>query len=234
MAKPSLKSYLQMNIKNVVWLKRMAMRGGHPVAERRLLEMANRLGKSANRRLDTLERHGKTLYAYDLAQSFLQVAYEDTRYRTDITDPEEAYNQFLSVRQFMNKSTSTLKGYTAVEDKRIQAFRDTMDLPKSMTKKDVSNLLKFLGEKPIRKLIAEHFKGSGDVIDAFREKTADNPTAKDEILELVKAYQRTEQFGDLLPTGERLYYDELAKYLKGQINLTIKEGKIIRGKNKGK
>lgn len=218
-------------------LRREALAGDNKAADR-LSRLATSMAKESNRRLSRLEKAGFKQYAYEGAVGFTERAFGSNRYIENLESVQEQYLEIMSMRKFLEKETSLIKGQRRVQRMRIKAFRDTLGLTKNtfskdyMTNKEIADFLRFLGEKPIRNLLADyHQHGSGEIVELIRKNFEKRPSARNDILMLFREYSRTKSGGANVPQNERLYYDELMQYLKeGSLPdyVTIDEGKIKR------
>lgn len=231
---------MALNIPPVHVLMRLRQEAlaGSARSKKELEKLNKQMARESNRRLSRLEKSGFTVYAYEGAIGFTQSAYGTNRYAESGISIEDAYVQALSMRKFLGKDTSTVKGQRDVEKRRIAQFRQTMELTKNRASKDymtnaqISDFLRFLGEKPIRNLLSNTYRaGSEELVEDIRGQYTRNPSARKEILKLVDEYLKTEKSGELIPKKERLYYPELVQYLKtGKLpdGVELKRGKITR------
>lgn len=228
----TLKDAQNLTISSIMKIHARAQRGDAE-AVTALSQASFLLAREANKRLSRLESHGKTRYAYELAMSFTKPAYDSSRYAENLDDARAMYVQILSARKFLEKRTSYLKGQKEVDDQRIEMLRVSLKLPESgkgsMSKSQLNKFLTVLGESPVRKLLKEmHHNGSKELVELMQRSYARKPTARAEIVSLFKQYNDTK--ARLVKPENRLYYDELIDYLKGNKleNVKIVKGKVYR------
>lgn len=198
-----------------------------------LSKMDKLMAKEANIRLERLERHGYSQYAYEFAKNFTDTAYGGSvRYDENLADADAMYRQILSTRKFLQKPTSRLQGQKNTERLRVETFREMFGLEKKdMSDRLVRDFLRLLGETPIRQLLSEQHHGkSGETVEIMARAYITRPTARREISKLVKQYMLTRDKPNSVKPENKLYYDELMDYLKGNKinNVKILKGKVYR------
>ena len=113
-------TYLQ-----TVWQKTVAARHGDAAALQWLRDTNDELVSQANRRLDTLERHGYTNYAYKYAQNYTDTTFGSDRFilsSEHALTPRQLHRQIGAAYHFNQLKTSRAKGYKESEEKRLDTF----------------------------------------------------------------------------------------------------------------
>lgn len=188
------------------------------------------MSKEANRRLSKLEQKGYTYYAYNLAGDFIKNAFGENakRYEWSDEDNRANYQTFLSMRTFVSKKTSTIKGMEAVNRERVNFFREKMHLEKYkfgakmgtnrnyVSNAEIIDFLKFLGEKPVRTLLKEVGKGWSEelVEDMGGQLKEGDPNFWKDLLDVFRYYMIGKEHPERVPQSEQLYYNELRDFLK--------------------
>ena len=202
---------------------------GNKEALNSLKEYNAYLAKKSNARLIRLEKAGYDYFAYDLAMSYTKPAYGTNRFKTGgFETPKDIRRQIFQMETFLEKKSSTIKGAKQIERDRLDRFRDNFNIarpnqknvntggyePLTMSDNELKGFLKFIGKKPIRKLITENIKGSGDMIDILRGKySSEDEEVQQEIVDLVERYHFLKE--NKLEMEENYYYDNLYADIKG-------------------
>lgn len=142
-----------------------------------------RLANIANRRLKDLEKADMAYYAYDRLTHFTKQLFGKNRLVTGkkLTDSiRDIYDALLEVKTFLKAPTSTVKGMTEINKRRIEHFREIgVDIPLGRE----ADFLDFLGSAEwngISALIGSgpmlddinHLFNSGNSIEAIQEAFA--------------------------------------------------------------
>lgn len=177
------------------------------------LEQINiRLKRESNNRLENLERHGYTQYAYDLATSFTKTAYKSNRFKgIEITDPKDLRRQIMQMQVFLSKRTSLVVGQKEVENVRIETLRKREPFVNWNSRK-IKEFLKFLGDRNVRDLVDSHTVASGEQVDIIFG--AYTKTKRSEIEEMIQRYIDTQNGLHDVGDEDFLGYDQLMQYLK--------------------
>ena len=220
-----MREYTRQDINHLV---RESYKGNTEALES-LKEYNAYLAKKSNARLLRLEKSGYDYFAYDLAMSYTKPAYGTNRFKTGgFETPKDIRRQIFQMETFLEKKSSTVKGAKQIERDRLDRFRDNFNIlkpnqkltvrvghePIVMSDKQLSEFLKFIGKKPIRKLITDNIKGSGDMIDLLRGKyDFENEEVQQEIVDLVENYYYLKE--NKLEVENKYYYDNLYADIKG-------------------
>lgn len=221
-------------MKELMRLRKNA-RKGDKRAINALIRRSEKMAIRANKMLNRLASHGYTKQAYMSAQTFIQSAYGDNadRYKTNLKDIDAIYQQALSIEHFLSLKTSTLSGTKEVENARVAGFR--LRFPKmsaGMSKRDILDFFDFLAEESVDAYLSESsMYSSGDEVDSFLYAVNHEDLEYDAIVEAIERYQET--FANPSPDeSENFYYDDLQKYLKGEITVKFDGRKVIINKKK--
>lgn len=188
-----------------------------------------RLKREANNRLENLERHGYTQYAYDLATTYTKTAYQGSnRFKgIELTSPLDMRRQIMQMQTFLSKRTSFVAGQQQVEKRRLDTFKTmiyrynlTHDKPIHMSDRKLKNFLKFLGDRTVRDLVDSNSAVSGEQVD--RLMGAFQHTKLDELMSIISKYSDT-QAGLVSSRDEDfLGYDKLIQYLENPTDFKAK------------
>lgn len=224
-------------------LLRLSRKARHNEASlNRLRTKVVRLVERANRMLDTLESHGYVDMAYVSATNYTQNAFGSDRYAdpTDM-DATSIYRMARDINHFLTLRTSTVSGQEQLNSERIAIFRDRFltkrdeqgNITKQykMSNKQILDFFKFLKRRPVARLLdsAGRYE-SGEIIENIATALNDDKSF-DEIMKVLEAYWNTEEqmpYGQM-PESQAVYYDELQKYLKGELSIYFNDkGQIVR------
>ena len=173
-----------------------------------------RLKREANNRLESLERHGYKLYAYDLAVTFTKTAYKSNRFKgIEVTDPTDLRKQIRQMQVFLDKRTSLVAGQKEVEKARIEKFKENPVFAKWNSRK-IKSFIKFLGDKNTRQLVDYNSRVSGEQVD--RLWGAFQNTKREELDKMIQRYIDSENGITDASDEDFLGYDELIKYLENK------------------
>lgn len=199
----------------------------------------------ANRMLDRLESAGFTEQAYKSAQNFTRIAYESNRFDTELTDMKAMYRQLVAINHFRSLETSTIGGNIAVQKRRIKRFREfthsvdddgnylySREL-RTMTNAQILDFFSFLHEKPIDTALnsAERYN-SGNMLDNFAMFLGDENADKDTLYKALQRYEASRNGEYENDPKQKLHFDELVKYLRGQISITFNGDTMVLGDKK--
>lgn len=200
---------------------------GDSQALQELTRYHNRLVRESNFRLRTLDRAGIHKYAYEKAQfKIAQLFGRNTRfkeYRKGNLPTETVRLQIYKMQSFLNMESSTVEGVREIEQRRLEGFRAKYaEESAGMTDEQIEAFLRFLGEKPIRKFLEHIGKVESDhIVDLLRGKFESSSEEEREIIrEQIERFMATENavsMGIKLEEKDKLYYDELQEYLKGDM-----------------
>ena len=106
----SFEPYWRLAMKtNVIKLKRLSY--GKSNEDKDLFQkMFRGLQREANTRLGRLEKHNFPEYAYELAMDYIRETNGTNRYEWDDNNMRANYEPMLSMRTFISKKSSTVKG----------------------------------------------------------------------------------------------------------------------------
>lgn len=230
----AIKPYWRLAMEtNVIKLKRLSY--GKSNEDKELFQkMFKGLQREANTRLGRLEKHNFHEYAYELAMDYIRETSGTNRYEWDKKNMNANYETMLSMRTFISKKSSTIKGQQEIQRKRLSTFREKLGLDTNrfskgyITNKKLSEFIRFLGSKPIRNTLAESPKGmSNELVELLHGRLQQNDKLRDEILEMFEYFQYSQRHPEDFPhKDERLYYTDLKKYLKDNVfpdNFNLKE-----------
>ncbi|HBV82331.1 MAG TPA: hypothetical protein DEB74_05965 [Lachnospiraceae bacterium] len=111
--------------------------------------------KKANSRLLRLEKAGYDYYAYDVATSYTMDVFGTNRYSARIKgrDKHDIREEILSIYQFLNNKTSTVKGQKELERSRIERFVEKGVISEDMPRDKQVEFLRFLGSDSVRNFV---------------------------------------------------------------------------------